>query len=85
MDKRSPIWKFFKICDDETKAQCQLCNTVISRGGSSTKSFTTTPLNNHLSYKHPDEYKQIIKQKAAASASASSTSGIQQTGRTLTL
>lgn len=82
MDKRSPIWKFFKICDDETKAQCQLCNTVISRGGSSTKSFTTTPLNNHLSYKHPDEYKQIIKQKAAASASASSTSGIQQTGGT---
>lgn len=83
MDKRSPIWNFFKICDDETKAMCEVCNAIISRGGNSAKSFTTTALNNHLSYKHPEEFKLVKAQKAAAvSASASSTSGIQQTGRT---
>ncbi|BFZ15562.1 hypothetical protein BsWGS_18601 [Bradybaena similaris] len=76
MDKRSPVWNLFKICDDVTKAMCQLCNAVISRGGRSAKSFTNTPLNNHL-YKHQDAYQHVISQKA--STSASSTSGIQQT------
>ena len=77
MEKRSPIWNYFKVCEDETKAMCELCKTVLSRGSGTAKSFTTTPLNNHLSYKHPDEYKQVVNKRAAA---ATSSRGSQQTG-----
>ncbi|KAL3866014.1 hypothetical protein ACJMK2_043355 [Sinanodonta woodiana] len=61
---------------------CQLCNVVVSFCDNLVKSFTRSPLNNHLSYKDPTSTKQVIHQKATASASASSTNGIQQTGRT---
>ena len=78
MDKRSPIWKYFEVCEDEKKAMCKLCKTVISRGSGGAKSFTTTPLNNHIAYKHPEEHKEIAKKKAAAAST--SAPGIQQTG-----
>lgn len=67
MEKRSPIWKYFIVCgDDESKALCTICEMVISRGGRSKKSFTTSPLNNHLSYKHPEEFKLVISQRESA-------------------
>lgn len=52
MDKQSPIGKFFKICEDENKATCTLCSSVISRGDGSSRSFATTEMNDHMSYKH---------------------------------
>ena len=61
MEKRSLTWKYFSICEtDESKAQCSICKTIISRGGSNTKSYSTSALNNHLKNKHPDEYESII-------------------------
>ena len=44
---------------------CILCKTVISRGGVASKTFTTYPINNHLSYKHREEYKPIVSQRSA--------------------
>jgi len=70
------MWNYFKVCEDEMKATCELCKTVISRGSGTAKSFTTTPLNNHLSYKHCDEYKQVLNNTALA---ATSSRGSQQT------
>lgn len=81
MDKRSPIWKIFRICEDENKAKCTLCSAVISRGCGSARSFTTTAMNNHMSYRHPDELKLIKNQRLKQTAtSAQSTSGSQEVG-----
>jgi len=51
--------------------------SALSDGNFSSKSYTTTALNNHLSYKHPDEFKQV-KQAALA---ASSPSAVPQRSR----
>jgi len=60
MEKRSHTWKYFSVCEtDESKAQCSICKTIISHGGSNTKSYSTSALNNHLKNKHPDEYESI--------------------------
>ena len=53
MEKRSRTWKYFSICEADE------CKTIISRGGSNTKSYSTSALNNHLKNKHPDEYESI--------------------------
>jgi len=49
----------------------------VSSGSGTLKSFTTTSLNNHLSYKHPEEYKQVVNKRTAA---ATPSRGYQQTG-----
>ena len=64
MEKRSLTWKYFSVSEeDNSKAMCILCKTVISRHDIASKTFTTSPLNNHLSYKHREEYKQIVSQQ----------------------
>ena len=66
MDKRSPIWKYFVICEtDNSKAECTLCKTVISRGGSSAKNYSTSAMNNHLRNKHADKYEVMTADKRA--------------------
>ena len=66
MEKRSHAWKYFSICEtDESKGQCSIRKTIISRGGSNTKSYSTSALNNHLKNKHPDEYESITVDKRA--------------------
>ena len=62
---------------------CILCKTVISHSGVTSKTFTTSSLNNHMSYKHWEEYKQIVSQrsvtneKSAAGAKSSVKANIQ--------
>ena len=74
MEKRSLTWKYFSVCEtDESKAQC-ICKTIISRGGSNTKSYSTSTLNNHLKNKHPDEYESITADKHAAADNKPGTS-----------
>ena len=71
--------------EDNSKAMCILCKTIISCGGVTSETFTTSPLNSHLSYKHPEEYKQIMSQwsvtyeKSAAGAISSVKANIQMT------
>jgi len=59
---------FFVICKDNSKAVCILC-TVISRGSASAKSYTTTVLNKHQAYKHPQEFKEVVNVRTAGAAS----------------
>ena len=62
--KRSVIWEFFSMSEDTKYAICNTCQVKVSRGGRSTKSYTTTNLVSHL-VKHPDVNKQYIERKSA--------------------
>lgn len=59
--KRSPIWKFFTISRDSRYANCSSCESAISRGGSSTKTYNTTNLVNHLKTQHKDKHAEYLK------------------------
>jgi len=83
MDKRSPTWTFFKICEDNSKVMCKLCSTVISRGSASAKTYTTTALNNHLPYKQPQEFKEVVNSRTTGAASKCSAANVQQSQPTL--
>jgi hypothetical protein len=57
--KRSLVWEYYEIVEgDSSKVVCVLCNLRISRG-INVKSYSTTPLMNHLSYKHPDAHLKV--------------------------
>nr|XP_022901752.1 hepatic leukemia factor-like [Onthophagus taurus] len=45
--KKSKVWMFFKDSEEESKAECTICNALISRGGKG-KSATTSSLINHI-------------------------------------
>jgi len=62
--KRSVIWEFFVVDEDTKYAVCNTCQAKVSRGGSSTKSYTTTNLVSHLA-KHSDVNTQYSERKAA--------------------
>lgn len=56
VNKRSPLWQHFEICEDNTKfAVCLLCNSKISRGGEGKKAGTSA-MKNHIKSKHANEY-----------------------------
>lgn len=55
------------MSEDTKYAICNTCQAKVSRGGGSTKSYTTTNLVNHLA-KHPDVNKQYIECKSAQEA-----------------
>ena len=79
MEKRSGIWKYFSVCEtEESKAIFKLCKSVISRGGSSARNYTTSAMNNHLSYKHPDEFKDMNALKVKISTSKSNDSQVSE-------
>lgn len=68
--RRSPIWKYFTTRSEQDRiACCAVCNSEVSRGGSSVKTFTATNLDAHLR-KHPSEYKQY-QDKESTTASVS--------------
>ena len=50
------------MTEDMKYAVCNTCQAKVSRGGGSTKSYTTTNLVSHLA-KHPDINKQYIERK----------------------
>ena len=68
--KRSAIWEFFNEDEDSKYAVCNECETKVPRGGSSTKSYTTTNLVQHLSMKHVEIHKQYLEKKADKEATA---------------
>ena len=65
--KWSVIWDFFSVSEDTKYAICTTCQAEVSRGGGSTKSYTTTNLVSHLA-KHPDVNKQYFERKSAKEA-----------------
>ncbi|GBP84498.1 hypothetical protein EVAR_12637_1 [Eumeta japonica] len=52
--KKSQVWLHFE--EEENSAKCILCGVKISRAA---KKAGTTALQNHLKFKHPDEYAKI--------------------------
>lgn len=62
--RKSNVWKFFKICsDDEQKAECTLCEFTSQKlivRGKTPKLFSTKPLWNHLKHKHPSIMKKEV-------------------------
>ena len=49
--KKSPIWSFFSVAEDSKFVKYNICKPVISRGGKTTKTFTTSNLVSHFEYK----------------------------------
>ncbi|KAK0131379.1 Zinc finger BED domain-containing protein 4 [Merluccius polli] len=61
----SAVWTFFNVSEKDPRiAICKNCNAEISRGGASTKSFSTSGLIYHLKSKHPDCHSQYEKNAA---------------------
>ena len=59
--KRSPVWDYFVVSDDESLAKCCNCELKTSRGGKDTKTYGTTNLQTHLRIKHPELFKELEK------------------------
>lgn len=56
---KSIVWKFFNInVDNETKVTCKLCSKILSRGGKTEKTFTTTNMKKHLQTQHQDQLEE---------------------------
>ena len=61
----SAVWEYFHISENYPRiAICKTCNSGISRGGKSTKSFSTSGLIFHLKSKHPDRHSDFEKNTA---------------------
>ena len=62
----SKVWKFFEVHkEDKNKDVCNLCETIVSRGGFG-KSASTSPLIIHLKRHHDDEFKKNFTTKGKA-------------------
>ena len=57
----------FSVCEDAKYTIYNTCQAKLSRGGGSTKSYTTINLVSHL-VKHPDNNKQYSEQKSIQEA-----------------
>ena len=62
--KTSVIWSYFIVTEDSKFARCKICKHEVSRGGKTTKTFTTSNLVSHLKHKHGPEYKQYLEEKS---------------------
>ena len=62
--KTSVIWKFFSVAEDSKFAMCGKCQVCVARNGTTTKSFTTSNLVQHLQTNHPEVYKEYSEKKA---------------------
>jgi len=50
--KKSAIWKYFTVCDDDvTKVACSICKRLVGRG-KNLRHLTTSNMHNHMYYKH---------------------------------
>ena len=78
LKRKSPVWSYFAARDGGKFATCQICKDMVSRGGESTKTFTTTSLTKHLK-KHPEHYKEYEARKAAVEAESTPSSSRQFT------
>ena len=55
--EKSIVWRLSKINeDDHTKVTCNLCQKVLSRGGKTLNTFSTSNMKKHLKSVHPNEF-----------------------------
>lgn len=56
--RKSDVWNFFTVSKTlESKAICNICKCLVSRGGVTSRSFSTTNLKRHLENSHPLKWK----------------------------
>jgi hypothetical protein len=73
----STAWKYFKVnSKDKTVCKCNLCDTIISRGGKTAKTFKTTNMMNHLKKFHPEEMAKESEASGKLKRTHSECSGI---------
>lgn len=58
----SPIWEYFMKTVDPSKAKCNTCDQLISRGGSTAKTVTTSNMISQLKVHHVDEYSKYLEE-----------------------
>lgn len=68
--EKSAVWSLFKVNEnDQSKVTCDLCQKVLSRGGKTANSFTTTNMIKHLKSAHKEQYEQeqmAVKERSKA-------------------
>ena len=56
----SKIWSFFTLNPmDDSKANCNVCKTSLSRGAKDARGYGTTSFIKHLKTMHPSEFKEF--------------------------
>ena len=77
MSFKSDIWKYYSVKqNDSCLALCNNCSAEIARGKRGVaKSFSTTPMWNHLKNSHPDYHKQLLSKKKDADSIEPATAG----------
>ena len=68
MAKCSPIWDYFVVKEDSRFVECNKCHLSISRGGTTTKTFNTSNLIQHLRSKHINDFKKYEEAQEEKSA-----------------
>ena len=74
MNKKSIVWKYFDINTTPHMSKCKLCDSLVTRGGKSSKSYGTTAIVKHLLLKHSKEFELAGKKKVQSFPSISETS-----------
>ena len=77
MNKKSIAWKFFDISTTPHMSKCKLCDSLVTRGGKSLRSYGTTAthvLVKHLRLKHSKKFELAGKKKVQSFPSISETS-----------
>ena len=74
MNKKSIAWKFFDIRTTRHMSKCKLCDSLVTRGGKSLKSYGATAMVKHLRLKHSKEFELAGKKKVQSFPSISETS-----------
>ena len=67
MNKKSIVWKFFDISTTPHMSKCKLCDSLVTRGGKSLKSYGTTAMVKYLRIKHSKEFELAGKKGSITS------------------
>ena len=60
--KKSVVWNYFKVCENNKYAACNHCKEQVSRGGRSSKTYNTSNLKAHLK-KHDELYREFLEKE----------------------
>nr|XP_047142890.1 zinc finger BED domain-containing protein 4-like [Hydra vulgaris] len=83
MAKKSIAWKFFDISTTPHMSKCKLCDSLITRGGKSFKSYGTTAMVKHLRLKHSKEFELAEEKKKVQSLPSISEASVASTTNTV--
>ena len=79
--KKSVVWNYFKVCENNKYAACNHCKEQVSRGGRSSKKYNTSNLKAHLK-KHDELYRVSRKGAGNDEARTAKETGATSSGAT---